>query len=629
MLPLYPFTTALLPSSVMAPVEAARELKRALRATAHDLKEGLRRSSLRDAFLAELSVLPTALKDTAPWLLRARKDADLSLIRLVLEHAEANPDSVAIEMADEKLTWRDLADKTSRIAHVLQGLGVRKGDIVALLGQNSPAYVANVLGISRIGATAALINYHLEGDPLKHALLTSRARVALVETDFLEIVGNLDGTKDRDLVSYGPGELEEAMDRAPSMPFPRVRVSVSSDYVYIYTSGTTGLPKPSRVTHARALAAGAGFGHLVHAFRPGDKLYCALPLYHSSALVLGLGSCLLTGTPMALRKSFSASAFWRDVQRHRATHMIYIGELCRYLLNTEPCEEERHHRLRVAVGNGLRGDVWESFQRRFGVETIREFYAATEAPSIILNLSGRPGAVGRLPLRRLWPMRIVRYDPDRDTHPRDDAGHCIECGPNEPGELLIRLSDKPLTAMSEFRGYTDPEATRKKIMTDVFRKGDKYYRSGDLLRYDEDDYFYFVDRIGDTYRWKGENVSTAEVEDVLSRALDLEEITVVGVRIPGQEGQTGLAAIVTKGDFDPATLFHAAQRLPAYAQPRFVRVMKELATTGTLKIKKSTLRSQGADPKVIDDALFVRGDDGYVPLTPALWDDVVEGRWRL
>lgn len=624
-------TEALRGAPLPAPIEAARDWKRALEATAHDLREGLLRPSFREALLAELSILPSALRDTLPWLLRARNDADLSLIRLVLEHAEARPDDLAVEMEDERLSFRDLADKTSQIAHVLRKLGVRRGDVVALLGQNSPTYVAIVLGISRAGATAALINHHLEGEPLKHALRTSRARVALVEAEFHDLVGDLESTKEtlREIVSYGPGRLEAEMANVSRAPFPRVKLSASSDYVYIYTSGTTGLPKPSRVTHARALAAGAGFGHLVHAFRPGDKLYCALPLYHSSALLLGLGSCLLTGTPMAMRRSFSASAFWKDVKKYRATHMIYIGELCRYLLNTKPCEEERDHGLRVAVGNGLRGDVWESFQRRFGIETIREFYAATEAPNIILNLSGKPGAVGRLPLRRLWPMRVVRYDPDRDTHPRDAAGFCIECGPNEPGELLIRLSDRPLTAMSEFRGYTDPEATRKKIMRDVFRKGDKYYRSGDLLRYDEDDYFYFVDRIGDTYRWKGENVSTAEVEDVLSRALDLEEVTVVGVHVEGQEGQTGLAAIVTRGAFDPAAFFRAVQRLPAYAQPRFVRVMQKLSTTGTLKVKKSTLRSEGADPSRIEDALFVRGEESYEPLTPSRWRDVIEGRWRL
>lgn len=616
---------------MLAPLEAVRSIKYALTGTVRDFAAGVRRPAFRDALFAELSILPSALLDTAPWLLRARKDADLSLVRLVLEHAETSPDALALEMGDVQLTWRDLAETTSRVAHVLHGLGARKGDVVALLGRNSPMYVAIVLGASRIGATVALINHHLEGEPLDHALVASKARVAIVEEPFLESVRSLERASKtlQHVVGYGEGELESRMAQASASPFPRVPVSVSSDYVYIYTSGTTGLPKPSRVSHARALVAAAGFGHLVHAFRPGDKLYCALPLYHSSALLLGLGSCLLTRTPMAMRESFSASSFWKDVKRHRATHTIYIGELCRYLLNTPPCPEEREHGLRVAVGNGLRADVWEGFARRFGIETIREFYAATEAPNIILNLAGRPGAVGRVPFRRLLPLRLVRYDADTDTHPRDENGFFIECGPNEPGELLIRLSDKPLTAISDFRGYTDAQATEKKILTNVFRKGDRYYRSGDLLRRDEDDFFYFVDRIGDTFRWKGENVSTAEVEDVLSRSLELSEITVVGIRLPGMEGQAGLAAVVVKDAFDPVAFARAAERLPAYAQPRFVRVMTSLAKTGTLKIKKSEVRAEGVDPNEVSDPLWIRGDSGYVPLTPELWAEVIEGRFRL
>jgi len=617
---------------VLAPLEAVRSLKGALTGTVRDLASGVRRPGFREALFAELSILPNALVGAAPWLLRARNDADLSLVRLVLEHAEAAPDAVALEMGDERLTWRGLAEATSRIAHVLHRLGARKGDVVALVGRNSLTYVAIVLGASRVGATVALINHHLEGEPLDHALVASKARIAVVENHFAEQVRALERASKslHHVVTYGEGELEERMAEASSIPFPRVPVSVSSDYVYIYTSGTTGLPKPSRVTHARALVAGAGFGYLVHAFRPGDKLYCALPLYHSSALLLGLGSCLLTRTPMAMRESFSASSFWKDVKRHGATHMIYIGELCRYLLNTPPCPEEREHRLRVAVGNGLRADVWEGFARRFGIETIREFYAATEAPNIILNLAGRPGAVGRVPFRRLSPLRLVRYDADTDTHPRDANGFLIECGPNEPGELLVRLSDKPLTAISDFRGYTDAHATQKKILTNVFRKGDRYYRSGDLLRYDEDDFFYFVDRIGDTFRWKGENVSTAEVEDVISRSLDLSEITVVGVRLPGMEGQAGLAAVVVKDAFDPLAFAEAAQRLPVYAQPRFVRVMTSLAKTGTFKIKKSEVRAEGVDPSAVTDPLFVRDDDGsYAPLTPELWGEILAGRFRL
>ncbi|NOY90494.1 MAG: AMP-binding protein, partial [Deltaproteobacteria bacterium] len=289
-----------------------------------------------------------------------------------------------------------------------------------------------------------------------------------------------------------------------------------ADFVYIYTSGTTGLPKPCRVSHERAIMAGAGFGSLMFRFEPGDVLYCVLPLYHSSALLLGLGAAVITRTPMALRSSFSAHAFWPDVVRYGATAILYIGELCRYLLATETCREEHLHRVRVAVGNGLRPDVWTPFAERFRIPEIREFYGATEAPGILLNLSGKPGAIGHLPLAGRPLFELARYDADAGELARDGDGFCVHAGPEEPGELLVRIADEPISPLTEYRGYTDEHASKKKELFDVFRAGDHFYRTGDLLRVDAQGFFYFVDRIGDTYRWKGENVSTAEVADVLA-----------------------------------------------------------------------------------------------------------------
>ena len=364
-------------------------------------------------------------------------------------------------------------------------------------------------------------------------------------------------------------------------------------------------------------------------FQPGDKLYSVLPLYHSSALLLGFSSCVMTRTPIALRDTFSASAFWSDARRYQATAMLYIGELARYLLNTPPNEAERHNPIRVAVGNGMRSDVWVPFSKRFAIPQIREFYGATEAPGAIMNLSGKVGSVGHVPLRRLSAFKLARYDVEQDDFARDERGFCIECEPDEVGHLLIRLRDEPRSALGEFRGYTDEQATTKKIMTDVFETGDRYFLSGDLLRFDRNDFFYFVDRIGDTYRWKGENVSTAEVAEVLGRAPGVLGATVTGVRVPGHEGQAGLCAVVCDGELDLDGFWDTAQELPSYAQPRFVRVMRKLSTTGTFKIQKTALRKEGTDPSRVDDALFLRQDDGYVALTPERWADVIENRARL
>ncbi len=590
----------------------------------------LRRPSYRRALKAELGHLPDATR-TLPWLLRAQRGG--SVLEAALRNAEVAPTELAFEMDDARLTWGELADATSQIAWRLEAEGVGPGDVVALLGPNAPSYLAWVLGCARIGATAALLNTHLEGRPLQHALTEAKARALVVESRWQDAVAALTD-RPRTLV-YGEGPARvgapASLLEAPARPYPGSPPEPEADFVYIYTSGTTGLPKPCRISHARALVAGAGFGNLVFAFRPGDKLYNVLPLYHASGLMLGAGACVVTRTPMALRESFSARAFFDDVQRYGATAILYIGELCRYLVNSPPTEAEGAGGVRVAVGNGLRPDVWKRFQERFGIPLIREFYGATEAPGFILNLTGRVGSVGRVPFRRCGWLTLVRFDIERGEHLRDDRGHLIECEAGEVGELLVRLGAQPVSAAVEYRGYTDPKATEAKILTDVFIEGDRYFRTGDLLRRDEDDFFYFVDRIGDTFRWKGENVSTAEVADILTRAPFVQEATVVGVPIPGHDGQAGLAALVLRegSPFDPDAFAEIVRELAPYAQPRFVRLLPRLSTTATFKVQKGALRKEGADPRRIDDPLYLWQRGRYVPLTPERWSEVLDGRARL
>jgi fatty-acyl-CoA synthase len=604
----------------------------AIRHGLDDIARGMRSESYRAAIKAELSVVPRALLETVPWLVKSKGDRDESLLKVVIENARVDPFGLALEMGDERYTWGILDEKTSQIAHVLSAHGVGPGDVVALIGQNSPLYAAVIQGATRVGATTALVNNHLEGHPLSHAVKASGARVAIVDVHSIDAVRARSdlGEQLHTVFTFGPGDFEEKLAAAPTRPFPRVPMKASDDYVYIYTSGTTGLPKPCKVSHGRALVAGSSFGPLFFGFQPGDKLYNVLPLYHSNALLLGTGGCIMTRTPMALRSTFSAKAFWDDVQRYRATAMIYIGELCRYLLNTPESAAEKNNPLRIALGNGMRADVWEPFQKRFGIAQIREFYGATEAPGIIVNLSGKTGAVGRVPARRISKLRIVRYDVDVDDYIRDSSGMCIECKPGEVGELLIKLLESPRSAASEFRGYTDASATDKKIVHDVFERGDRFYRSGDLMRYDEEDFFYFVDRIGDTYRWKGENVSTAEVADVLSHTPGVRETTVCGVQVPGMEGQAGLAALVLEnGRFDAESFWRVAQELPSYAQPRFVRIIDQFDTTATFKIQKVALRKEGIDPVKHAGKLYVRHDRGYAPLTEELWSEIAAGGGRL
>lgn len=571
------------------------------------------------------------MRGTLPWLLRAKLKQVESLLEVALRNARTAPHDLAFEMDDEHLTWSELATTTSRIAHTLAAAGVEQGDVVALFAENSPFYVAAVLGASRVGATAALINTNLRGRPLTHAIEVSAAKVVVVGHTLepaLRDCEELCQSLDRILV-FDDDPYARFLRDAPTTPYPPARVRTDDDFIYIYTSGTTGLPKPCRISHARAILAGAGFGSLMYEFGPGDKLYCVLPLYHASGFLLGVAAAMTSRIPVALRQSFSARAFWDDVHRYRATAILYIGELCRYLVNSPPHPKELPNPVRVAVGNGLRPDIWPSFKARFGIAQIREFYGATEAPGFIANLSGREGSVGRVPLGGLggW-MRLVRYDVDRDRHMHDERGFCVPCEPHEVGELLIRIPTMS-TAGLEYRGYTDQAATEKKLLRNVFKEGDQYFRSGDLLRYDEDGFYYFVDRIGDTFRWKGENVSTAEVADVIANHDGIDEATIVGVHVPNMDGQAGLAAVVPSGPFDPQGFWRAVSDLPPYAQPRFVRVMSGLAKTATFKIQKGDLKKQGVDPATVQDPLYVRTSGGYEPLTVERWADIKEGRLQL
>lgn len=598
-----------------------------IRAQALDLATGLQRPGYREAVLAELELASRLLPGLAPWLIRSRPEGETTLLTVAREHAERTPDNLALEMNDERLTWRQLTEQAARIAGALRGHGVRAGDTIALLGPNSPRYVAVQLGATHLGAVTALINTHLTGDPLAHALRSSNARVLLVHRRLEAALAGLDLGR-MEILPYGPGPFDDEIERASPMT-PLATSRSGDDFVYIYTSGTTGLPKPCKVSHGRAVVAGAVFASMLWNFRPGDKVYCVLPLYHSSGMLLGVGSSIMGGVPIALRESFSARAFWKDAARYGATGFLYIGEICRHLLNTTTVEEERRHRIRVAVGNGMRADVWGPFQQRFGVEQIREFYGATEAPGGIFNITGKQGSVGRVPLRHLTPARLARYDTTTGQHVRDGEGHLMECKPGEDGELLVKLADKPLISGFEFKGYTDEKATQQKILTDVFRKGDRYYRSGDLMRVDEDGYFYFVDRLGDTFRWKGENVSTTEVAEVLGKAPGVQQVAVVGIQVPGMEGQAGLAAVVPEKTFDLTAFHEASRQLPAYARPRFIRVVSELSTTSTHKIQKQSLRNEGVDPSRVSDPLHVLVDDSYLPLTADRWDELTSGKIRL
>jgi fatty-acyl-CoA synthase len=520
--------------------------------------------------------------------------------------------------------------------------------VVALLMENRPEFLATWAGLAKLGVITALLNTNLTGKALRHALAASKARHLVVGSECLDRLASTASDLETPLEVWvtrdpyakagplawpsGAEDLDAALSDA-SLADPsrahREGLRCGDDLFYIYTSGTTGLPKAARFSHLRFFTTG-DLAAWALGLRRTDVHYCTLPLYHTAGGVMQVGAALCAGASLALRRKFSARAFWSDVREFDVTHFQYIGEICRYLLNQPPDPRDREHRLRSIIGNGLRADVWRPFQDRFGIPNIVEFYGATEGNAPIVNLENKVGSVGRYPLKALTNARLIRYDLDADEPLRDARGLCSECAPGEVGELVGRIPEAANMAQGRFEGYTSQEATERKVLRDVFARGDAWFRSGDLLRQDEEGFFYFVDRIGDTFRWKGENVSTQEVAEALSGYPGLELVNVYGVQVPGQDGRAGMAALLFApgATLDGARFWrHVDQTLPRYAAPLFVRLLPEMEVTGTFKLRKVNLQEEGFDPARTRDALFFRDDEAqaYVPLDEALARAIAAG----
>ncbi|HEY0266161.1 MAG TPA: AMP-binding protein, partial [Rhizomicrobium sp.] len=429
------------------------------------------------------------------------------------------------------------------------------------------------------------------------------------------------------------GNLDAALAAAPdTAPGKQARagVTLKDRAFFIYTSGTTGLPKAANFSHMRMLFMMSGF---VGALRPRatDRIYDPLPLYHSTGGVCAVGLAFFSGGALILKRKFSVHEFWEDVHKYRATMFEYIGELCRYLLNAPPSPLERGHAVRAITGNGLRPEIWPEFQARFAIPRIVEFYGATEGNVSMLNYDGTVGAVGRVPdyLEWLLPSRVIRFDVETEMPVRGPDGLCIECDSREVGEAIGGMSKR---AGREFEGYSNRADSDKKMLRDVFEKGDQWFRTGDLMRRDEHGYFYFVDRVGDTFRWKGENVSTGEVGEVLAAVPGIREANVYGVTVPGVDGRAGMASLVVTGDFNfddlPARL---KARLPHYAWPIFLRLTPQIEVTGTFKQRKVDLVREGFDPSAIADPLYVFDSavSRYERLTPERHAAILEGQVKL
>ncbi|KAJ3239132.1 hypothetical protein HDU81_006463 [Chytriomyces hyalinus] len=549
-----------------------------------------------------------------------------------------NKEALVFTANDARFTYKELDNEVNKAANWMSKNGVAKGDVVAIMLNNSPEFIILWLASLKLGACVACVNPNLKAQFLLQSIETCNPRFLIVDPAVTSNVsGILSGINEETacfvVQTLVAQPLKDLHPRFKSMDFSKEstaspdmtacsNVCVNDVATLIYTSGTTGNPKAAILTHAKVCGGSALMG--VAGLRHSDRIYTSLPLYHSTALILGFGTCISRGATLILSPKFSSTNFVSDCVRYNATAVQYIGELPRFLLNTRDSKNlESELRIRLAFGNGMRDKrVWREFQARFHIREIFEFYGSSEGNSNMYNLwkegsEKGVGACGKLgPLVglmqgvRLVKRREASSDGNGDEGVERNAhGYCTECKVGQVGELIAKIDDSSLTMA--FKGYYgDADATRKKVLTNVFRKGDKYFQTGDLMFRDKDNYMYFVDRVGDTFRWNGENVSTQQVSDILSMYAGVDEANVYGVRVPGSEGRAGMAALSVSKDFDVKGLaLFLNANLPKYAVPIWVRILVNNGSmrdshTATFKQKKVVFQEQGFNTDAVGSDLL-------------------------
>lgn len=557
---------------------------------------------------------------------------------------QRNPEGIALRFEDQSFSYTELNGWANQIAHYYLSLGAKKGDVVALMVENRPEMVASVIGLAKLGVTIALLNTSQVGKVLAHSINLVKPIAIIVGEEchaaVAEIRDELNIAADRfhwfadQPTQQNPGQapegfinLAEVIDTFPKFnPSTTHSVQGKDGLFYIYTSGTTGLPKAVIFTNSRWTLAYGTYGHVLN-LGTEDVMYCTLPLYHATGMVVCWCGVIAGAGTFAIRRKFSTSSFWKDVQKFDASAIGYVGELCRYLMDAPPSALEKGHRVKKMIGNGMRPNIWDKFKNRFGIEEVLELYASSEGNVGFSNVFNFDNTVGFSPT----PYAIVEFDKDKNEPVRDAKGHCKRVKKGTTGLLIGKI-----TRRSPFDGYTDPEKNKSVIMKDVFCKGDAYFNTGDLVRDIGFRHAQFVDRLGDTFRWKGENVSTTEVENMLTEYDKIVEAVVYGVEIPNTNGRAGMAAITLKpeaelNDTDLKEMLSCFKKcLPAYSVPVFLRIQQQVETTGTFKYQKNKLKEQAFDPSKTDERLLVclPGADAYCDVTAEVFTNIQAYQYR-
>ncbi|MGB3887859.1 long-chain-acyl-CoA synthetase [Gordonia sp. (in: high G+C Gram-positive bacteria)] len=556
----------------------------------------------------------------APGLVIRSATAKRTIGQIFANLAEKHPDRPFIRWNGESTTYGEANRQVNRYAAVLADRGVGNGDVVGILSKNNPTDLMLILATVKLGAVAGMLNYNQRGEVIDHSMKLLDGAALIYDPEVTDAFESISPERLPSNVLDFTALDEEAAGKSDSNPAVTKDLPASTTAFYIFTSGTTGLPKASVMSHNRWLANYSGIGGLAVRLRPSDTMYVALPLYHNNALSVSLGAVLSGGACIAISKQFSASRFWDEVILNRATSFCYIGELCRYLLAQPAKPTDRQHSVRVIVGNGMRPEIWDEFTDRFGIDRVVEFYGASELNLAFVNAFDVKRTVGFCPL----PYKVVEYDMDGNPK-RDAKGRLNRVSKGEPGLLISEISDRvPVD------GYTDESDTEKKIIRDAFKDADAYFNSGDLVRELGFRHIAFVDRLGDTFRWKGENVATTEVEAAVDGAGGVEQTVAYGVEVAGCDGRAGMVAVEMRDGavLDPKKLAdHLYRTLPAYAMPLFVRFVSAIEATSTFKNRKVELREE-AFTSVGDDELWVLAgrNDGYVPFYDGYAADVAAAK---
>ena len=571
------------------------------------------------------------------YLASAKADKFSSLGLVFERRAKQLPNKCFLQYEDRCYSYGEFNAWANQISHHLASQGIKSGDTVSLMMENRPETLACVLAITKLGAIVSMINTTQRDDVLLHSFTVVEPKLIIIGEECIaayeEIRGRLkasstckhfymqDGTNNT--APNGYTDLEIVIkNEATSNPESTKLVQMKQPAYYIFTSGTTGLPKASILTHFRWVKAMGGFGLSAFRLKKDDIFYVCLPLYHNNALTVSWASIVGAGATMVLTRKFSASRFWDDCRKYSVTAFCYIGELCRYLLNQPAKDTDRNHSLRVIGGNGLRPDIWMEFKQRFAIPHIMELYGASECNIAFVNSLNLDMTAGYCPLS----FDVVKYDIEKDAPVTNEQGFMI---PVEKGETGLLIGE--VTIRSPYEGYTNKDANKGKVLENVFKTGDSYFHSGDLVQKQGYGHVAFVDRLGDTFRWKGENVATTEVEEVANQFEQVTESVVYGVQIPNTDGRAGMAAITLNtelNNFDMKSFTsHVKDKLPSYAVPIFIRVRQEQEITGTFKHKKSTLKEEGFDLSLIDEPLFVykSKSNEYQPVTKDWLEELSKG----